>query len=65
MHVGSLGGTWGVPPDTLGHAKGLGWISDRFGVILGSLFGALWGPSEAQFAPSKPASRPKETKKWT
>ena len=22
MHVGSLGGTWGVPPDTLGHAKG-------------------------------------------
>ena len=22
MHVGSLGGTWGVPLDTLGHAKG-------------------------------------------
>ena len=37
MHVGSLGGTWGVPPDTLGHAKGRpgGFLID---------FWSFWGP---------------------
>ena len=37
MHVGSLGGTWGVSPDTLGHAKG------RPGGFLIDL-GSFWGP---------------------
>ena len=48
MHVGSLGGTWGVPPDTLGLAKGRpgGFLIDfgLFWVPFWSPLGALCGP---------------------
>ena len=52
MHVGSLGGTWGVPPDTLGHAKGRpgGFLID---------FGSFWGPFLEPFVdPLRPSWHP-------
>ena len=52
MHVGSLGGTWGVPPDTLGHAKG------RPGAFLID-FGSFWGPFLEPFGdPLRPSWHP-------
>ena len=54
----------GYPLTPLGMPRAAGWISDRCWVILGSLFGALWEPSETQLAFCKPANMPKEIKKW-
>ena len=51
MHLGCLGGTWGVPPDTPGHAKECrGEFLTNFGSFWGSFLeplGALWDPLSA------------------
>ena len=52
MHVGSLGGTWGVPPDTPGHAKSRpgGFMID---------FESFWGPCLEAFGdPLRPSWHP-------
>ena len=51
MHLGCLGGTWGVPPDTPGHAKECrgGFLTNFrsfWGPFLEAL-GALWDPRSA------------------
>ena len=51
MNLGCLGGTWGVPPDTPGHAKECrGEFLTNFGSFWGPFLeplGALWGPLSA------------------
>ena len=63
MHFEKLGGTWRVPPETPGDDKRRlgGFLIDFWSFW--DLFWSPWGSFEAQFAPSKPPSKPKETEK--